>query len=121
MMNQKAMMPTTIRLSLIAFFLLSSYGNAFVLQANEEIHLIKLHGQKAISKNQRTQFKIVESQEPLARMLTIDSANGQISRGSEGGALTFSAIFAQCAKQLGVFFERISAEMTKRSFLRLRR
>ncbi len=39
---RKAKMPLLILLSLIAIFLLSNYGNAFKLQANEDIHLIKL-------------------------------------------------------------------------------
>ena len=60
-MNRQATMPFSILLSLIGFFLLSNFGNAFKLQVNEDIHLIKL-----------------QWQEPLARMLTIDSASEQI-------------------------------------------
>ena len=59
--NRQATMPFSILLSLIGFFLLSNFGNAFKLQVNEDIHLIKL-----------------QWQEPLARMLTINSASKQI-------------------------------------------
>jgi hypothetical protein len=58
---QKAKMHLLILLSLIALFLLFNFGNAFKIQVNKDIHLIKL-----------------QWQEPLARMLTIYSASKQI-------------------------------------------
>jgi hypothetical protein len=75
----KAKMHLSILLSLIALFILSSFG----MHANEDS---QLHGRKATSKNQRTQFKIVERQEPLARMLTIDSENEQIDEAKQAWA-----------------------------------
>jgi hypothetical protein len=50
-MNQQAMMPLLILVSLIAFFLSSNFGNAFVLHANEDS---KLHRRKATSMNKQT-------------------------------------------------------------------
>ena len=48
------MMPCSILLILIGFFLLSSFGNAFVLHAKEDS---KLHGQRATSMNKQTMDK----------------------------------------------------------------
>ena len=70
------------------------------MQANEDIHLIKLHGQKETSKNQRTQFKIIERQEPLARMLTIDSASEQIDDAKQVRAQEMLSLLLAEAKEL---------------------
>jgi hypothetical protein len=63
---QKAKMHLLILLSLIALFLLFNFGNAFKIQVNKDIHLIKL-----------------QWQEPLARILTIDSASKQINEAKQ--------------------------------------
>ena len=46
----------SILLNLIVFFLLSGFGNDFVLHASKDS---QLHGQRATSKNQHTQCKFV--------------------------------------------------------------
>ena len=51
----------SILLNLIVFFLLSSFENDFVLQANEDS---QLHGRRATSKNQQTQCKCVAKHKP---------------------------------------------------------
>ena len=50
-MNQQAKMPLLILVSLIAFFLSSNFGNAFVLHVNKDS---TLHRRKATSMNKRT-------------------------------------------------------------------
>jgi len=78
-MNRQARMPLLILWILIAFFLSSNFGNAFVLHANEDS---KLHRQRATSMNKQTMNKRMMQQQAMSvRMMHAEQTmNKQISK-----------------------------------------
>ena len=59
-------MPLLILLSLIAFFLLSKFGNAFVLHTNKDS---KLHRRRATSMNKQTMKKQMMQQQTMNKQM----------------------------------------------------